>query len=43
MINNNTAEGGLQTMATTKTFKVAGTTRLTSGTVKVRFANDFVS
>ena len=30
-------------MATTKTFKVAGTTRLPSGTVKVRFANDFVS
>ena len=30
-------------MATTKTFKVAGTTRLPSGTVKVRFANDLVS
>ncbi len=34
---------GNSNMATTKTFKVAGTTRLPSGTVKVRFANDFVS
>ena len=30
-------------MATTKTFEIAGTTRLPSGTVKVRFANDLVS
>ena len=30
-------------MATTKTFPVAGTSRLPNGTVKVRFAKDFVS
>lgn len=30
-------------MATQKTFKIAGTTRLPSGTVKIRFANDLVS
>ena len=43
MINNNTQpEGGLNDMATTKTFSVAGTSRLPSGTVKVRFAKDFV-
>ena len=30
-------------MATTKTFSVAGTSRLPNGTVKVRFAKDFVS
>jgi len=29
-------------MATIKTFSVAGTSRLPSGTVKVRFAKDFV-
>ena len=29
-------------MATTKTFSVAGTSRLPNGTVKVRFAKDFV-
>ena len=43
MINNNTQpEGGLNDMATIKTFSVAGTSRLPSGTVKVRFAKDFV-
>ena len=30
-------------MATTKTFSVAGTSRLPNGTVKVRFSKDFVS
>ena len=30
-------------MATSKTFSVAGTSRLPNGTVKVRFAKDFVS
>ena len=29
-------------MATNKTFSVAGTSRLPNGTVKVRFAKDFV-
>ena len=43
MINNSNAEGGQNDMATTKTFSVAGTSRLPNGTVKVRFAKDFVS
>ena len=43
MINTTMPKEGNSNMATTKTFKVAGTTRLPSGTVKVRFANDFVS
>ena len=30
-------------MATMKTFSVAGTTRHPNGTVKIRFANDFIS
>jgi len=30
-------------MATHKTFSVAGTTRHPNGTVKIRFANDFIS
>jgi hypothetical protein len=42
MINNNNAEGGQNDMATDKTFSVAGTSRLPNGTVKVRFAKDFV-
>ena len=42
MINTTMPKEGNSIMATDKTFSVAGTSRLPSGTVKVRFAKDFV-
>ena len=42
MINTTMPKEGNSIMATTKTFSVAGTSRLPNGTVKVRFAKDFV-
>ena len=42
MINTTMPKEGNSIMATNKTFSVAGTSRLPNGTVKVRFAKDFV-
>ena len=42
MINTTMPKEGNSIMATDKTFSVAGTSRLPNGTVKVRFAKDFV-
>ena len=42
MINTTMPKEGNSIMATTKTFSVAGTSRLPNGTVKGRFAKDFV-